>query len=170
MFVFDLTGEELKQVAANRVTGDREEFWGSPAVSGARLLIRSSKYLYCVMDKGQTVEKMPELVATNEEADVEEEGDRGRRGGGGRRDPAAMFDRMDTNQDDQLSGDELAGNWMSDRLKSLDTDGDEAVSREEFTSGIGSLFQRGGRGGRDAQPIQRPDRPQRPAMADEGTS
>ena len=42
------TGEKFKQLAANRVTMDAEDFSSTPAISGGNLFIRSSKNLYCV--------------------------------------------------------------------------------------------------------------------------
>ena len=39
---------EFKQLAANRIEGDRTSFDGSPAVDGNRLLIRSGRFLYCL--------------------------------------------------------------------------------------------------------------------------
>ncbi len=46
-FVFEL-GEELKQVAVNKLAEGEESFGGTPAISDNQLLIRSSKHLYCV--------------------------------------------------------------------------------------------------------------------------
>lgn len=47
MFVVQL-GDKPKQVAANRVTTDTEDFSASPAISDGCLFIRSNKHLYCV--------------------------------------------------------------------------------------------------------------------------
>ena len=47
MFVVQL-GDEPKQIAANRVTTDTEDFSASPAISDGCLFIRSNKHLYCV--------------------------------------------------------------------------------------------------------------------------
>ena len=48
MFVFSL-GEKLKQVAVSRVSvGKDENFRGTPAISSGRMILRSSKSLYCV--------------------------------------------------------------------------------------------------------------------------
>lgn len=41
-------GPQLESLAVNRVTADNEDFSATPAVSSGRLLIRSSKFLYCV--------------------------------------------------------------------------------------------------------------------------
>ena len=41
-------GNEFKQLPVNRVTGDREDFSATPAVSDGRIYIRSNKHLYCV--------------------------------------------------------------------------------------------------------------------------
>ncbi len=173
MFVFDLSAG-LKQVAVNRVTTDKEVFWGSPAVSDGRLILRSAKFLYCVTDKGESVKPDETLVATAEVEDTPPGGEGGRggtRGGGSRFDPMAMFTGMDTNKDGKVTEDELEGNRMADRLKTLDKDGDGAISQEEFRTGIASLFS-GGRGGgnggggyRGRGEDTRPDRPQRPKMA-----
>ncbi|MDA7527570.1 PQQ-like beta-propeller repeat protein [bacterium] len=54
MYVFGL-GDDIKQLSLNEVTTDKEFFWGSPAVSEGRMVLRSSKHLYCIADKGDTV-------------------------------------------------------------------------------------------------------------------
>lgn len=186
MFVFEI-GEELKQVAVNRVTTDKEIFWGSPAVSDNRMVLRSAKYLYCVTDKGETVTPIENPKAEEDEPAAPERGNGGRAGGGrprggpgggqggGRRnfDPQAMFERLDADKDEKLSEEELEGNRMADRLMTLDKDDDKAISKEEF-KGITTLFNRGGRGGRGGGgggyggrgEDTRPDRPQRPESAD----
>lgn len=41
-------GGEFKQLATNRVTDEVEDFSGTPAIADGQLLIRSSKFLYCV--------------------------------------------------------------------------------------------------------------------------
>jgi hypothetical protein len=80
-----------------------------------------------------------------------------------------MFSGMDTDKDGKISEAELEGNRMAERLKTLDKDGDKAISKEEFTSGITTLFNRGGGGGRGGeQKDTRPDRPKRPEMATAG--
>ena len=193
MFVFD-TGETLKQVAVNRVTGDKEIFWGTPAVADNCLVLRSSKHLYCVTDKSETVS--PESARSEPDAPEAPPADRGGRssggpggsGGGSRFDPMTMFNGMDTNQDGSVTEDELEGNRMADRLKTLDKNGDKAISKDEFSSGISSLFSRGGGGGASSGrgggrgggrsggrsggggyggrgEDTRPDRPQRPKSA-----
>lgn len=47
IFVVKL-GTEFEQLAVNRLTADREDFSGSPAISNGQLFIRSSRHLYCV--------------------------------------------------------------------------------------------------------------------------
>ena len=69
---------------------------------------------------------------------------------------------MDRNKDGKVTMDELEGNRMADRLKTLDKDGDKAISKTEFTSGISTLFSRSGGGGGYNRKDTRPDRPQRP--------
>ena len=180
MFVFEL-GDEMKQVALNEVTTDKEIFWGSPAISNGKMVLRSAKHLYCIANKGDKVEQDPNLLAKSGDEAPEAGGGAGeRRGGGGNRgggqrfDPMAMFNRMDTDKDGSISEKELDGNRMAERLMTLDKDDDKAISKDEFSSGISSLFSRGGRGGRGGQgggrggraADTRPDRPQRPKMAD----
>ena len=175
MYVFK-TGDELQQVALNRVTQDKEVFWGTPAISNGRLVMRSSAHLYCVADKGESVKPDESALAVAEEAPARSgpgaseggnagRGGRGGGGGGGRFDPMSMFNGMDRDKDGKVSMAELEGNRMADRLRTLDKDGDEAISAEEFRTGIASLFRggrggggRGGYGGED----KRPKRPQRP--------
>ncbi len=172
MFVFDLT-EELKQVAINRVTSDAETFWGSPALSDGRLVLRSSKHLYCVADKGETVKPEDTFVAkADEDATPVAPGGGGGPGGNGRFDPMSMFKGIDTDSDGKVTEKELEGNRMADRLKTLDKDGDRVITQEEFSSGISTLFSRGGGGGggggggyQGQGKDTRPDRPQRPELA-----
>lgn len=177
MFVFGL-GEKMEQIALNEFTSEKEIFWGSPAVSNGRMIVRSAKYLYCVADKGETVEQDDSALEPAEEPPAAAEGGGRAGGGGGRRrfDPAQMFSQMDANDDGQISESELEGNRMADRLKTLDKDDDKMISKDEFTTGITSLFtRRGGGGGRSGGggggyrgrgQDDRPDRPQRPSSAD----
>lgn len=170
------TGEEMQQLSVNRVTMDKETFWGTPAVSNGRLLIRSSKHLYCVADKGEKPEPAAAQIAKADPVTPDQAGGGGERLGGGggsggnRRDPMSMFNGMDTDKDGKVTEAELAGHFMADRLKTLDKDGDKAISADEFRSGIGSLF-RGGRGGGGAGRGEgrgqdsRPKRPKRPELA-----
>lgn len=189
MFVLSLDGE-AKQLAVNLVTTDKETFWGSPAVSDGKLVLRSSKYLYCVADKGDEVKPPADAIAKTEPAEEPNArpargaqgggGARGgggggaggnRGGGGGRFDPMSIFNGLDADKDGKVTEEELKGNRMADRLKTLDKDGDKVISTEEFRTGIGSLFRssRGGGGGgggnRGRGNDSRPQRPQRPAMA-----
>jgi hypothetical protein len=185
MYVFEL-GDEVKQVAVNQVTSDKEVFWGSPAISDGRMVLRSAKYLYCVADKGETVQQDETLLAKADDPPEAAQqagqggrgagrggpggGGRGGRSGGGRFDPMTMFNQLDADKDGSLTEAELAGNRMADRLKTLDKDDDKAISSEEFRTGITSLFSRGGGGGGGGRGgygggDKRPDRPQRPAMA-----
>ena len=178
MFVFAL-GDKLKQVAVNDVTRDTETFGGTPAVSGGRMVLRSTKHLYCIADKGEKVSPDDTAVAQNDDQDEPQrrpgEGGRGGgRAGGNRFDPAAIFNRMDTNKDGKLTAQELAGSPMANRADQLDQNGDKAITMEEFRSGIGRIFG-GGRGGRggggggyERGKDTRPDRPQRPQMAEQG--
>jgi outer membrane protein assembly factor BamB len=192
MFVIALGGE-LKQVAVNLVTADKESFGGSPAVSNGRMVLRSNKHLYCVQDKGETAKPSQNAIAkTDGDARANSGrpggGERGPGGGAGQRggnnpgggragggggnrrfDPMSIFTGRDANKDGKLTADELAGSPMADRMQQLDKDGDKAVSQEEFRSGMSTLFG-GGRGGggggyRGRGPDTRPDRPQRPEMA-----
>ena len=48
-FVFDIRGE-VRQLGINDLSGDAEVFWGSPAVAKGRMLIRSSRFLYCIAE------------------------------------------------------------------------------------------------------------------------
>lgn len=166
MFVFALD-DEVEQVAINQVTSDKEVFRGSPAVSNGRMVIRSAKFLYCVADKGETVDSNDTLIARADDtaaATPSRTGGPGGGGGGSRRfDPMSMFNGMDRNKDGKVTMDELEGNRLADRLKTLDKDGDNAISKEEFTKGISTIFSRGGGGGNYGRSKDtRPDRPQRP--------
>ena len=165
MFVFDLTGE-LKQIAVNRVTADVETFWGTPAVSDGRLVLRSSMHLYCVADKGETVKPEDLAVAKVEEDSAPAPPGEGGAGGNSRFDPMSMFTGIDIDKDGKLTEKELEGNRMADRLKTLDKDGDKVITQDEFRTGISTLFSRGGGGGYRGQGEDtRPNRPQRPELA-----
>ena len=199
MYVFAL-GDKMEQLAVNKVTNDKEIFWGTPAVSNDKLVIRSSENLYCVADKGQDVEPQAENESGGEpESEPRASGGRpaggsgagggrpsgGRRPGGGQSfDPMSMFNGLDTDKDGNVTSAELAGNRMADRLKTLDKNSDDVISKEEFSTGISTLFSRGGSGGSSRGGSRggaggssrggagyggraqdsRPERPQRPSM------
>ena len=170
MYVFKL-GDEPTQIAVNQVTNDKEVFWGTPAVSNGSMVIRSAKYLYCVANKGEEVSADDIKNAQAEEKEEEEQPQERRRF-----DPGEMFDRMDADKDGNLVETEYADNPMAERLKTLDKDESGGISKEEFTTGIRTLFRggggRGGRGGPGgggaAREDSRPDRPQRSKMAEDG--
>ena len=172
MFVFQL-GDEMKQLALNEVTTDKEVFWGSPAVSDGQMVLRSAKYLYCIADRGDSVPQNENVIAKIEEpSEQPSRSAQGGRGSGGRRfDPMSMFKQMDSNKDGKIAMAELEGNRMADRLKTLDKDEDASISEEEFRTGITSLFSRGGGGGGGGGGYgnrgsdKRPTRPQRPESA-----
>ena len=199
MYVFAL-GDKMEQLAVNKVTNEKEIFWGTPAVSNDKLVIRSSENLYCVADKGQDVEPQAENESGSEpESEPRASGGRpaggsgagggrpsgGSRPGGGQSfDPMSMFNGLDTDKDGNVTSAELAGNRMADRLKTLDKNSDDVISKEEFSTGISTLFSRGGSGGSSRGGSRagagggsrggagyggrtqdsRPERPQRPSM------
>jgi len=199
MYVFAL-GDKMEQLAVNKVTNEKEIFWGTPAVSNDKLVIRSSENLYCVADKGQDVEPQAENESGSEpESEPRAGGGRpaagsgagggrpsgGSRPGGGQSfDPMSMFNGLDTDKDGNVTSAELAGNRMADRLKTLDKNSDDVISKEEFSTGISTLFSRGGSGGSSRGGSRagagggsrggagyggrtqdsRPERPQRPSM------
>ncbi|NND98034.1 MAG: PQQ-binding-like beta-propeller repeat protein [Pirellulaceae bacterium] len=183
MFVFSL-GESVEQLAVNEITTDKETFWGSPAVSNGRMVLRSSKNLYCIADKGDAVTPsqgdlaQADVSDPSDSVDEARSGDRsqggGRPGGGGNGrgqfDPMSMFNAVDANKDGAVSMAELEGNRMADRLKTLDKDADGVITKDEFRTGVSSLFSRGGGGGGGNHGNRgddaRPDRPQRPTAAD----
>jgi outer membrane protein assembly factor BamB len=51
IYVFELGGEEIEQIAVNRFGTDEADFSASPAISDGEIFIRSSKKLYCVDEK-----------------------------------------------------------------------------------------------------------------------
>jgi len=88
-------------------------------------------------------------------------------GPGGGFDPEAFFAERDADGDGKLSGEEISER-MRGRLEAIDTDGDGAVTKEEFLAGRSQADGRGGRGGPGGGPGRGPDgegegRPQRPA-------
>ena len=166
MYVFEL-GDKTKLVSVNEVTKDKEVFWGTPSASDGRIVLRSQKYLYCLADKGETVEKNEDSEADAESiaADEEEATPRRRQ----RFNPDEFFKQADKNEDGSLSMEELEGNRLAERIKPMDKDDNKLISKEEFTTGIAALQRGGGRRGRGgAEAPKRPDRPQRPAMAGAG--
>ena len=44
-------GDDFNQLAANRVTDDRETFSASPAISNGQIVVRSDQHLYCVAEQ-----------------------------------------------------------------------------------------------------------------------
>ena len=50
MFVFRIGDDEASLLSVNELTPEKEVFWGSPAVSDGRMVIRSSRHIYCVAD------------------------------------------------------------------------------------------------------------------------
>ena len=142
MYVFEL-GDKTKLVSVNQVTKDKEIFWGSPSASDGRIVLRSQKYLYCLADKGETVEKDEDSDADAESIDPDEEAaPRGGRGGRRRFDPDEFFKQADKDEDGSLSMEELEGNRLAARIKPMDKDDNKLISKEEFTKGIAEL-QRG---------------------------
>jgi hypothetical protein len=172
MFVLK-PGENMEQLAVNRVTLDNEIFSATPAVAGGDLFFRSNKHLYCVSNMGQTPKPLPEdrVAAAADDGGGGERGGRGGRGGRGRGgrgfDPEQLFKEMDTNADGKLSGDELSGR-MRDRLPEADKDKDGSLTLDEFRDGMGRRGRGGrggGRGGRGGNSREgKPERPKRPAM------
>ncbi len=173
MIVFSL-GDKLEQLSVNRVTEDSESFGGSPAISDGRMFIRSSRHLYCVAEMGDQVE--PQRIAQDEtardSASATESASTGRGGFGGqgssagRLDPNAIFTERDKDQDGKLTRDELEGSPLVARMRQMDTDKDQALSKEELVAGIATFFGRGGGGGFRSgnRKDTRPDRPQRPEL------
>ena len=49
MFVFDIENS-MEQTAVNELGSNGEVFWGTPAMSSGRIVIRSSEFLYCVAE------------------------------------------------------------------------------------------------------------------------
>lgn len=72
-------------------------------------------------------------------------------GGRGGFDPAQMFKRLDRNGDGKVGLDELPER-MAERLKGADTDGDGAISKEEFEQARKNVA---GRGARKPKPVDR---------------
>ncbi len=70
--------------------------------------------------------------------------------GGGDRDPAALFASRDEDGNGKLEGDEI-NERMQARLSQIDTDGDGAISEDEFVSAVEEMRSRRG-GDRAARP------------------
>lgn len=63
-FVFKID-DELEQIAVNELGSDQEVFWGSPAIADGRIVVRSSRFLYCV------AETEDQTTATGENKNVQ---------------------------------------------------------------------------------------------------
>jgi outer membrane protein assembly factor BamB len=161
MFVVSL-GDKMKQLEVNRVTTEPEVFRGTPAISNGRMLLRSSAHLYCIADKGESVNPEDNALAAAERAPAAPAG--GGQRGGRRQDPMELFNDIDADNDGKVSMKELEGNRLESILKPMDKDGDDAVSKEEFTAGLAARRRSGGGGGGGGND-PRPDRPQRPESA-----
>ena len=68
---------------------------------------------------------------------------------GARRSPSDMFKQFDTNADGNLTSDELAAipERLRDAIVQADANGDQAISKDEFTLGIAEMRKRRGGGG-----------------------
>ena len=89
------------------------------------------------------------------------------RGGGGGLDPNAIFAERDQDKDGKLTKDELEGSPLAARMRQMDTDKDEALSKEKkLVAGIRTFFGGGGGGGFRGgnRKDNCPDRPQRPEL------
>ena len=85
MFVFKI-GEELEQLAVNRMGEAGETFGGTPAFSDGRMFVRSNKNLYCVVhgDFDESIEPKPATEPGSQAGQRGEDGRGGRGGAGGR--------------------------------------------------------------------------------------
>lgn len=86
-------------------------------------------------------------------SDAERPGGRGEAGGRPRFDPEQMFSNSDEDGDGTLAGDEIPERFR-ENLGEIDTDGDGAVTKEEFMARIEAMraARGGGQGGRPSQP------------------
>jgi outer membrane protein assembly factor BamB len=168
-------GKAFKQLAANRVTSDHEDFSATPAICAGELFIRSSKALYCVAQLKEftppPVAQAPAKVdATPADAERgpgrgDRQGERGNRRGG-EFDPIAIFQRSDANGDGKLSGDEISGR-LRESVSRVDSDEDGEITREEFQRGLRAMFNAGGRTRSVGDSVaDKSERPQRPTLED----
>ncbi len=73
MYVFRLA-DKTELLAVNEMTRENETFWGTPAVSNGRMIVRSSKYLYCIagtdgeMEQQESPEKLVDLTNSDQSA------------------------------------------------------------------------------------------------------
>lgn len=91
-------GDEVKQLAVNETAGEKELFWGSPAVSDGRMVLRSSKHLYCVADCGDTVAPGAEAIADGPDSKRSAEEPRARRPQRRRSDGPASYEKRGTDK------------------------------------------------------------------------
>ena len=61
--------------------------------------------------------------------------------GGGGFDPDAMFAENDADEDGKLAGDEIPGR-MANRVEEIDSDGDGAISKDEFMTAVEKMRSR----------------------------
>lgn len=170
-------GDEYLQLGVNRVTSDSEDFSATPAVADGDLYLRSSESLYCVTKGSNSSDALTQAVESArlaaDQTPAEQPEEEPSRSGRRRFDPAELFRNQDTDGDGKLYGDEITGR-LKDNLSEVDTDGDSAVTQEEFLAGMRRMFQRGDRGRRgrgdggrrrgDQQEPAKPSRPQRPPL------
>jgi hypothetical protein len=78
----------------------------------------------------------------------------GRRGAGGGGDPSEVFARQDADENGKLEGDEISER-MQGRVDEIDTDGDGAISKDEFIKAMENW--RGRRGNDDEAGEKRPE-------------
>ncbi len=154
-----VTKEEFAEVA-KRMGGGRGGPGGQP--DPAQLFARADKNGDGKLTKdelpGPLAERLMKADADGDGAVTKAELEEARKKAGGRPrpdaggrggfDPAQMFKRLDRNGDGKVGLDELPER-MAERLKGADTDGDGAISKEEFEQARKNL---GGRGGRKPKP------------------
>ena len=63
MYVFKLR-EKTELLAVNEMTTETEAFWGTPAVSAGRMVVRSSTNLYCIADGIESAKTHDEPIDT----------------------------------------------------------------------------------------------------------
>jgi RND family efflux transporter MFP subunit len=87
----------------------------------------------------------------------------------GQFDPAKAFQRQDADGDGRLAGDEIPSQ-MKGNLSAVDTNGDGAVDRSEFSAVIAKMRQMRGAGGSPGGPGGRPGEKPRPGGARAGAA
>lgn len=76
-YVFGLE-DDVELLAVNKITTENENFWGSPAVSNGRMVLRSSANLYCIAKSESPIENQKPVATEFDVAELQQHADKPR--------------------------------------------------------------------------------------------